>query len=153
MTLTRDLRPAAALAALLALAPVHAQPDAGELQRLMEQAHGLQAPDPAQLQQLQQQALEMQRCYAEVDQSELERLQRDGEVAGAEIRALCDAGSRDAAQARALDLGQAMAADPAVAALGACSRLLGAMIPGLAAATTATAADEAPRTHVCDIEQ
>lgn len=153
MTLMLDLRPAAALAALLALTPVHAQPDAGELQRLMEQAHGLQAPDPAQLQQLQQQALEMQRCYAEVDQNELERLQRDGEAAGVEIRALCDAGRRDAAQARALALGQAMAADPAVAALGACSRRLADMIPGLAAAATASAAEDSAPTHVCDIEQ
>ena len=106
-----------------------------------------------QLQQLQQQALEMQRCYAEVDQTELERLQRDGEAAGAEIRALCDAGRRDAAQARALALGQVLAADPAVAALGACSRLLGDMIPGLAAAATASAADESAPAHVCDLEQ
>jgi len=134
-------------AALPALAQ---QPDAAELQRLMEQARGMNVPDAAQLQQLQQRALEMQSCMARVDQAELERLQQESAAASEEIRALCAAGQRDAAQARAITLGGAMAANPAVAELGECGRLVAGLLPGMVAASTPDGSPDA--THVCDLE-
>jgi hypothetical protein len=86
----------------------------------------------------------MQACIAGVDQASLKRLQHQAEQAEAEMRVLCRTGQENAAQARALALGQQMAADPALKTMQACMAKL-PKLPMLQAASPLgqlTVADE-----------
>lgn len=137
-----------------ALAVPAQQPDQAEMERLMEQARQLQqnmnSGEGANMQQLQQHALEMQACLGGIDQSELERLRVDSTAVQADIRALCSAGQRDAAQVRAVEFGQRVAATPELSELAGCTTMLGDLLPPI----TATAVEEAAdREHVCDVSQ
>jgi predicted lipoprotein len=90
------------LAALLPAAAVAQQPSQAEMGQMMEAMQGMQA------------------CMAGVDQAALQRLQQQAEQAEAEMRQLCRAGQESAARARALALGQQMAADPTLNTMQAC---------------------------------
>lgn len=152
---TRLMLPTVVLAAFSAAATVHAQqPDQAEIERLMEQARQLQqdmgSGEGADLQQLQQRALEMQACVGKIDQSELGRLRSESEAVETDIRALCGAGRRDAAQARAVEFGQRVAATPELAELARCTSMMGGMLPPITAAAVEEAAD---REHVCDVSR
>ncbi|MEX2481617.1 MAG: hypothetical protein WD928_12245 [Gammaproteobacteria bacterium] len=152
---TRLRLPALVFFGLSATLAVHAQqPDQAEIERLMEQARQLQqsmnSGDGANLQQLQQRALEMQACVGKIDQTELERLRTESEAVEADIRALCGAGQRDAAQARAVEFGQRVAATPELSELAGCSTMIGEMLPPITAVAVEEAAD---REHVCDVSR
>lgn len=147
--------PALAVVGWSAAITLHAQqPDQVEIDRLMEQARQLQqnmnSGTGANLQQLQQHALEMQACLDSIDQSELERLRADSAAVEADIRGLCSAGQRDAAQARAVEFGQRVAATPEMSELAGCTTMLGEMLPPITAMAVAEAAD---REHVCDVSE
>ena len=90
------------LAALLPAAAAAQQPSQAEMGQMMEAMQGMQA------------------CMAGVDQAALQRLQQQAEQAEAEMRQLCRAGQESAARARALALGQQMAADPTLNTMQAC---------------------------------
>src|SRR5690606_34399501 len=97
-----------------------------------------------------QRALEMQDCLAKVDQSVMDRLRVEGEAVGVEIKSLCKAGQRDAAQARAIAYSQRIAATPEMAELTHCGSMLTAMLPAAVATVPDEAAGTAP-SHVCDV--
>jgi hypothetical protein len=77
--------------------------------------------DPAAMQKMAAQAEAAQRCMKDIDQKKLDALQKRAEAAGREIERLCDAGKRDEALAKGLDLVQEMRADPTVAKLQECT--------------------------------
>ncbi|MEQ8661088.1 MAG: hypothetical protein RLW62_09750 [Gammaproteobacteria bacterium] len=128
-------------------------PSEAEMRRLMEQARqmqeNMQMPDAARLEQLQAQAAQMQACMEKVDQTALEAMRRDGEALGEELRALCAAGKRDDAQARAFAYGKRVAASPVMAEMASCGEMMRGMLPAL---DDMIAAGEAAgeSSHVCD---
>ena len=99
---------------LLALV-VLLQPASGLAQR---QAAG--TPSEPEMGQLMEALQGMQACMLGIDQSALQRLQQRAEQAEAEMRQLCRSGQENAAKARALALGQQMAADPALKTMQGC---------------------------------
>lgn len=104
------------------------QMDPAELQRLMEQAQGLQA------------------CLARIDQSQLAALRERGETIAAELKSLCAAGQRDAAQARAVEYGREMAGSPLLESLGDCGEQVKSMMEIPLVADTLDGKTQ----HVCD---
>ncbi|MCB1746699.1 MAG: hypothetical protein KDK06_05965 [Gammaproteobacteria bacterium] len=110
-------------------------PDQAEMQRLMEQARQMQqnmpALDATQIQQMQAKAQEMQACMQNVDQSALQALQQEGAAVGKEIKALCAAGKRDQARARAMDYGRRVAGSPALAEMRKCGEMMQGMMGAL----------------------
>jgi len=128
-------------------------PSEEEMRRLMEQARQMQQnmpmPDAAQLEQLQAHAARMQACLQNVDQAALEQMRHEGEAVAREIQALCAGGERDAAQARAIEYGQRMAATPEIAELAKCGEMMRGMMPALAG-LIADGGMPDTATHVCD---
>jgi len=115
---------------LVADASVVAQQiDPGDLQQMMEQAQGLQA------------------CLAGIDQNALNELRTQGETIAAELKAMCVAGQRDAAQARAVAYGREMARSPLLDSLGECGERVKSMIQIPYVADTM----EGKTQHVCDV--
>jgi len=128
-------------------------PSEEEMRRLMEQARQMQQnmpmPDPAQLEQLQAHAARMQACLQNVDQDALEQMQHEGAAVAREVQALCAGGERDAAQARAIEYGQRMAASPEIAELAKCGEMMRGMMPSLASLIASGEMAER-ESHVCD---
>jgi hypothetical protein len=120
---------------LLAAVPVIAQ-DWGSL-------------DQDKINQMMQQGQAVQACMAEIDQSELERVQAEGEAMLNEIRSMCSAGKRGEAQSQAIVYGKEMVDEPVVKELQACVGLAGMSIPA-ATWSQLEDTDKAPA-HVCDM--
>ena len=114
---------------LAATVVVADEPDQAAIQRMMEQAQALQA------------------CFAKADQQALAELRTKGEAMAAEMKAMCAAGERDAAQAQALTYAREMAASPVVKSLADCGDLVKSMLI-LPLASAAAEGQKLP--HVCD---
>jgi hypothetical protein len=87
-----------------------------------------QPPDPAELQRMMAQAQALQACLAKTDQGALDALRRKGEAIAAELKAMCAAGQREAAQARAIEYGREMAAAPIMKSLAACGDMAKSLV-------------------------
>jgi hypothetical protein len=117
------------LAATLAAAE---QPDAAAMQRMMEQMQVVQA------------------CLAKADQNALAELRTKGETMAAEMKAMCAAGKRDAAQAQTLEYAREMADSPVVKSLAECGDIVKSMLALPFASAAAAPGENSP--HVCDLE-
>ncbi|MGZ5001121.1 MAG: hypothetical protein ACXV7F_12555 [Methylomonas sp.] len=106
--------------------------------------------DEAAMQQMMQQAEKMQTCMENIDQAEMDAFQRNAEQMQAEVDALCAAGKRDAANARAMKFGQEAASNKTMQQMKKCGEGMQGMLPKVAAA----AADDAGRQprHICDVK-
>lgn len=91
----------------------------------------------------------VQACMEELDQAELDALQRSSEQAMQKIDALCAQGKRDQAQDRAYDYAQKMSSDPTVQQLRRCGEMADGAIPMDIIPRTLEKEDYAGR-HVCD---
>lgn len=105
-----------------------------------------QQPNPAELQQMMEQAQALQGCLANADQGALNELRSRGEAIAAELQAMCAAGQRDAAQARAVQYGREMADSPLLKSLGECGEMAQSMLQIPYVAETM----EGKTQHVCD---
>ena len=76
-----------------------------------------------------EQAMKAQACMQDIDTSEFERLQQEGEKMEAEVKALCASGKRDQAQDRAIAYSKEMMALPAMQKMRECSELMRGMLP------------------------
>ncbi len=76
-----------------------------------------------------EQAQKAQACMQDIDTSELERLEKEGNKMEAEIKALCDSGKRDQAQDQAIAYSKEMMAMPAMKKMRECSELMRGMLP------------------------
>ncbi len=106
------------------------QPDAAAMQRMMEQAQAMQA------------------CLAKADQNAMTELRTRGEAMAAEMKAMCAAGKRDAAQTQALAYAREMADSPVVKSLAGCGDLVKSMLTLPLASADAAEGKKVP--HVCD---
>ena len=82
-----------------------------------------QQPDQAEMQHMLEQAQVLQACFANADQNALAALRTQGTAMAGEMKTMCTAGKREAAQARAIEFAQEMAASPAVKALSDCGEI------------------------------
>lgn len=103
----------------------------------------------AQMQQMMQQAQSMQNCMANIDQTEMEAFQQKAEAMDAEVKALCAAGKRDAAMARAMAFGKETAQSNIMKDMKKCGEGMKNMMPMLPKTAQTTNASDKP-SHVCD---
>jgi hypothetical protein len=86
----------------------------------------------------------LQHCIARIEPSQLQLLERQGQAAEREVRALCRAGHRDAAEQRARALAAEMARNPALQALKVCLAELPQALQGFAQSAAALPASGLP---------
>ncbi len=107
-------------------------------------------PDPAAMQRMMEQMQVVQACLAKADQNALAELRTKGEAIVAEMKALCAAGKREAAQAQALDYAREMAGSPIVKSLAECGDMVKSILALPFAAADSAPGENSP--HVCDVE-
>ncbi len=76
-----------------------------------------------------EQAMKAQACMQDIDTSEFEKLQQEGEKMEAEVKALCASGKRDQAQDQAIAYSKEMMALPAMQKMRECSELMRGLLP------------------------
>ena len=76
-----------------------------------------------------EQAQKAQACMQDIDTSEFDRLEQEGNKMEAEIKALCVSGKRDQAQDQAIAYSREMMAMPAMQKMRECSELMRGMLP------------------------
>lgn len=106
-----------ALAPVLAFAQMpQGMPPGMDAEALMRQFN-----DPAAMQRMQREAEAAQACFSKISEAELKALEKKGKQAGEEIEALCAAGKKSQALAKALALSREMRNDPTVKQIRKCS--------------------------------
>lgn len=103
----------------------------------------------AQMQQMMQQAQQMQECMANIDQAELDAFQQKAEEMDAEVKALCAAGKRDAAMARAMAFGKETMNNKVMQDMQKCGEGMRNMMPNLPRTAQPHEDGGQPR-HICD---
>jgi len=76
-----------------------------------------------------EQAQKAQACMQDIDTSEFDKLEQEGNKMEAEIKALCVSGKRDQAQDQAIAYSREMMAMPAMQKMRECSELMRGMLP------------------------
>ena len=89
-----------------------------------------------QMQQMMQNAQQMQDCMGQIDEADMQAFEDKAEAMDKEIKALCAAGKRDEAQAKAMAYGKEMAASPTMKAMKQCGDMAMKMMPPAATAMT-----------------
>lgn len=113
------------------------------------QGYGAPQMSQEQMQQMMQQMQGMQNCMQNIDQAALEALQQKGEQLNAEIKALCAAGQRDAAMAKAMAFGKETASNPVIKQMAQCGEGMKDMMPKLPGVARPGDKEGKPR-HICD---
>ena len=80
---------------------------------------------------LMEQAQKAQACMQDIDTSEFDRLEQEGNKIEAEIKDLCASGKRDQAQEQAIAYSKEMMALPAMQKMHECSELMRGMMPNM----------------------
>lgn len=106
--------------------------------------------DEAQMQQLMQQAQQMQTCMENIDQAEMDAFQQKSEAMETEVKALCAAGKRDAAEARAMAFGREMANSSIMQQMKQCGEGMKHRLPNLPQAAQPEEDNDTTPHHVCD---
>lgn len=102
-----------------------------------------------QLQNMQANMGAMQKCFADLDQQALERLQAEVKEMEAEIKRMCAAGERDAAQSEAMKYGIKLSQDPELQKMRKCSEgFSAAPMPGQFFPQNEE--EQESRKHICD---
>ena len=101
----------------------------------------------ADMQKMMQGVQEMQACMEKVDQDAMEKLGEESKQIEAEVKSLCAAGKRDAAQESAMAFGMKMAKDPAMKTMAECSKKMAGLAPKM---PYADAEMDYSKRHVCD---
>lgn len=99
-----------------------------------------------QMQSMMQNAQKMQDCFENIDRSAIDRLKQEGNRAEAEIRALCKAGKRDQAQARAVEYSRTMRDSEEFKSIRKCGMMAMENMPLM----TEKSMEEGEHGHVCD---
>ena len=113
------------------------------------QNYGGMPMNEAQMQQMMQQAQKMQQCMANIDQAELNAFQQRAEEMDAEVKALCAAGKRDAAMARAMAFGKETMNSKVMQDMKKCGEMMTQMMPNLPKSAQPQRDGGRPR-HICD---
>ena len=107
--------------ALLAPASALAQMPQGMPPGMDPNALMRQFQDPAAMERMQREAEAAQACFSKISEAEMKALERKGKQASDEIDALCKAGKKKEALAKAMALSLEMRNDPTVKQIRKCS--------------------------------
>jgi hypothetical protein len=113
-------------------------------------AQAQQGMSEEQMRLLMQGAAQMQACFANVDQAELEAMGTQAEAVQGELKALCAAGERDQAQTRAVDFAREFADSETLKQMRECGDIARAMIPQVLNYVDENVDNSEGSTHVCD---
>ncbi len=104
-----------------------------------------------EMQQMMQKNLgQLQQCFAHIDHKALENLRVRTEKVESEVKRLCAAGQRDAAQEKATTFGLEISKDPELQKIQKCGESLqGMQLPG--ELLSRSVKDGAEAGHICDI--
>ena len=124
----------------------------GSLLVLQAYAQPNEGMDPEQMQEMMAKMAQMQECYSQLDQAELQNLGNEAKVMEAELRQLCASGERSQAQERAIAFGSSVAAKPAMRQLRQCAELAKGMMPmgQMPEMKDFTDPEKLKNRHVCD---
>ncbi|HUH37191.1 MAG TPA: hypothetical protein VL027_04510 [Spongiibacteraceae bacterium] len=115
------------------------------------QAQGFLGMNDAQMQQMMQQANKMQQCVQNIDQKEVEALTTRAQAIEKDVKGLCKAGKRDAAQRQAIAYGQEIANAKVMKELQRCGEMFKQFMPDIALADYANTDENDPDyQHICD---
>ncbi|MCP3868938.1 MAG: hypothetical protein GY703_12735 [Gammaproteobacteria bacterium] len=114
---------------------------------LVVTAQSHQGMSEEDMQKMMQQMQGMKSCMENIDQEEMQKLERRSRKMEAEIRSLCARGERDEAQSQAMKFGLEMSGDPTIKALGACGEMMKGMMPQM---LFNDRPEEPGSYHVCD---
>ncbi len=88
--------------------------------------------DPAKMQEMQKAMMEMQTCMQKINKSDIEKLRTRGEAMRQEIKSLCKAGKRSAAQSKALAYSKEIMNSREMVQMQKCSEKIHSMMPNSA---------------------
>lgn len=114
-------------------------------------ATSAQNPGATQMDEAQmQQAQRMQDCMANIDQAEMEAFQQQSEEMDSEVKALCAAGKRDAAEARAMAFGKEAIHSNVMQQMKKCGEGMKNMMPNQPKTAHPHEDDNSAPRHICD---
>ncbi len=90
---------------------------------------------------------QMQECMQQVDQTQLQAIEKQQQQFDTEIRALCKNGKRDQAQQKAIAYAKKMMNNPAIKAMQKCGEIARGMMPEM---PVTRMEKELESQHVCD---
>ena len=96
-----------------------------------------------------QKAQEMQACMQNIDQVKMQAFQQRAQQLGAEIKALCAAGKRSEAVAKAMVFSREMVADSSIQEMKKCGEMMKGFMPDLTNIAE-TYVDDGSKGHLCD---
>jgi hypothetical protein len=115
------------------------------------QAQNYQNMSEQDMQKMMQQAQKMQECMMNIDQEKLRKIEQRSKQLDAELEALCTAGKRDEAQAKAISFGMELAKDPTLLEMKKCGEIYQGMAPKLPYMEQyQDDAEDRSNHHVCD---
>ncbi|MGR8935137.1 MAG: hypothetical protein ACU837_12220 [Gammaproteobacteria bacterium] len=103
-----------------------------------------------QMQQMLQQLQGMQTCMQNIDQDEMRAFEQRAKQMEGEVRALCDAGKRDEATAKALAFGKEALNNKTMQEMRKCGEGMKSMLPKIAVEAQDEAEGTAGKRHICD---
>lgn len=105
--------------------------------------------DQQQMQALMEKAQEMQKCMNNVDQSEMQKLEKKGRLLEAEVRQLCASGQRSEAQNKALAFTKDFANSSSMNEIQKCGEMAKEIMSGFPKVGQ-TEGKENAGAHICD---
>ncbi len=105
--------------------------------------------DSQQIQAMMQKAQQVQECMSKIDESEMWALQEKLQHMQAEVDALCQAGKRDEAMNRAMEIAKEVNQDPTLKQMKKCGEIMKGLIPPLPEIANIPKEGES-KGHVCD---
>jgi len=105
--------------------------------------------DSKQMQNMMQKAQDMQNCMQNVDQAEMQALEKQGKKMQAEVKKLCVAGKRDEALNVAIEYSQKMAQSAAIEEMKKCGEMMQEIMPDLSRFSKEQSTDNSDG-HLCD---
>jgi hypothetical protein len=97
-----------------------------------------------------QHAQEMEACMQKLDAKKMEELKVNSDRIESEVAALCQAGKRAQAQAKAISYGKKMADDPTIEAMMKCAEPMKGIMTSMPMMPFMDVSSENPDKHVCD---
>lgn len=113
-------------------------------------AQNFQGMNQADMQKMMQQMQKMQTCMEGIDQSKLEAMESRSRQMEAEVKNLCAAGKRDAAQEKAIAFSREMAADATLKRMQQCGKMMQGAMPESIFTDLTDPDREQSEKHVCD---
>ncbi len=105
--------------------------------------------DPQQMQAMMQKAQQVQECMSKISEEEMRAVQEKMQKMQNEVDALCQAGKRDEAMEKAMDMAKEISQDPTLKQMKKCGEIMKGVIPPLPEIANLRE-DGKPKRHVCD---